>query len=358
MASEAEARRAAAAFCRDGANCKVIPLGCGNINDTFLVQSATAAFVLQRINRRVFPQPLRVIENFAKITSHLAGRLAGDGRPFRTAQPGATLCGELFFCDAQGEYWRGQTYLPHTSCKTLTSPNQAYQIGRVLAGFHSLVADIEDQCLAEPLPGFHDLPRYLQEFDVLQTSTQSEILAPCHPCLQAIEQGRQRAMVLAEAKNGGLLRPQAIHGDPKIDNFLFDDQGLADGMLDLDTVGVGIVHYDLGDCLRSCCNRAGEGGADGLGVSFDMEICRALLGGYFSRPQQLLSAAQRAFIFDAVLAITFELGVRFLTDHLRGNIYFKVREHGENLDRAERQLHLVEDIIRREKDIRRLALAA
>lgn len=358
MASEADVRRAAAAFCLDGASCAVAPLGCGNINDTFLVQSATTAFVLQRINRRVFPQPLRVIDNFAKITSHLAGRLAGDGRPFRTAQPVATLSGALFFCDVQGEYWRGQTYLPHTSCKTLTSPNQAYQIGRVLAGFHCLVNDLEVQCLADPLPGFHDLPQYLQEFDLLQTSTQSEILAPCYPCLQAIEQGRQRAMVLAQAKNGGFLTPQAIHGDPKIDNFLFDDQGLADGMLDLDTVGVGIVHYDLGDCLRSCCNRAGEGGVHGLGVSFDMEICRALLAGYFSLPQQLLSAAQRAFIFDAVLAITFELGVRFLTDHLRGNSYFKVQKHGENLDRAERQFHLVEDIIRHEREIRRLALAA
>lgn len=358
MARELDARQAAAAFCRDGASCPLAPLGCGNINDTFLVQSAASAFVLQRINRRVFPQPLRVIDNFAAVTGHLAGRRVENDRPFRTARPVATLSGALFFCDGQGEYWRGQTYLPHTSCKSLTSPGQAYQIGRVLADFHYLMADLDLRCLTDPLPGFHNLPRYLQEFDRLQTLTEVKSNAICRSCFQAIHQGRLRATVLEEAKDAGLLTLQAIHGDPKIDNFLFDDQGLADGMLDLDTVGVGIVHYDLGDCLRSCCNQAGEGGAAGLGVSFDMAICRALLGGYFSLPQQLLSAAQRAYIFDAVLAITFELGVRFLTDHLRGDTYFKVRQVGENLVRAERQFRLVADIVKHETEIRKFSLTA
>ncbi len=357
MASVSEGRRAAAAFCSDGATCPISSLGCGNINDTLLVQSAEASFVLQRINSQVFPQPLRVIDNFAKVTRHLTGRPVHTGKPFRTALPVPTLTGALFFIDAQGEYWRGQTYLRHTSCSTLTSLDQAFQIGRILAGFHNLVADLDVQCLADPLPGFHNLPQYLQEFDRLPTKKQTETDAVSRYCFQAIQQGRQRAMILEEAKNSGLLPLQAIHGDPKIDNFLFDNQGLADGMLDFDTVGAGIVHYDLGDCLRSCCNRAGESGADCLEVFFDMQICRAILTGYFSLPQQLLSAGQRASIFDAVLAISFELGVRFLTDHLRGNTYFKIRQDGENLVRAERQFRLVVDIVRREEEIRLLTLS-
>ncbi len=355
MASEPDPRRAAAAFCRDGATCPLSLLGRGNINDTFLVASAATSFVLQRINSRVFPQPLSVINNFAKVTRHLTGRRVQTGKPFRKALPVSTLAGALFFRDAQGEYWRGQTYLPHTSCSILTSPGQAFQIGRILASFHSLVADLDLQCLADPLPGFHNLPQYLQEFDRLPTKQQTETNAASSYCFQAIQQGMQRATVLEEAKNSGLLPPQAIHGDPKIDNFLFDDRGLADGMLDLDTVGAGIVHYDLGDCLRSCCNRAGESGADGRAVFFDMEICRAILAGYFSLPQQLLSTWQRAYVFDAVLAITFELGVRFLIDHLHGNIYFKVRQDGENLVRAERQFRLVDDIVKHEAEIRLLA---
>jgi Ser/Thr protein kinase RdoA (MazF antagonist) len=356
MKSVADLRQAAAAFCPDGATCPVSPLGSGNINDTFLVDSVGSSFVLQRINRQVFPEPLRVINNFAKVTHHLRGRQRLTDTPFRTALPVPTLAGTLSFSDADGEYWRGQTYLPHTSCKTLTGQDQVFQIGLALASFHNLVTDLDVQSLEDPLPGFHNLLKYLCDFDRLSSKTPKEMNAACRYCLQAIRQGRQRATILEAKKNAGFFTIQAIHGDPKIDNFLFDDKGLANGILDLDTVGAGIIHYDLGDCLRSCCNRAGENGADGLEVFFDMEICRTLLAGYFSLPQQLLSAGERAAIFDAVLAITFELGLRFFTDHLRGNTYFKVRQDGENLVRAERQFRLVEDIIRREEEIRHLAL--
>ncbi len=354
MTTKADPRRAAAAFCPDGLTCPLSSLGCGNINDTFLVESVASSFVLQRINRRVFPEPRRVIKNFAKVTRHLTLRRVQEGNPFRTALPVPTLTGELFFRDHQGEYWRGQTYLAHTGCKTLKSPGQAFQIGQALACFHTRMVDMDVRCLEEPLPGFHNLPQYLQEFDRLKTNAERAMNAACRYCYQAIRQSRQRATVLEEAKNSGLLTIQVIHGDPKIDNFLFDGQGLASGMLDLDTVGTGLIHYDLGDCLRSCCNPAGESGAGADEVFFDMEICRALLFGYFSAPHRLLSARQRAFIFDAVMAITFELGVRFFTDHLQGNTYFKVWQDGENLVRAERQFRLVEDIFRHEEEIRLL----
>ncbi len=358
MTTEINARKAAAAFCQDGAICPVSPLGCGNINDTFLVASIGGPFVLQRINRRVFREPLRVINNFAEITRHLAGRSAPADRQFTTARPVPTLTGALFFRDSQEEYWRGQTYLAHAHCQNLTNPGQAFQLGKALARFHCLMADLDVQSLIDPLPGFHNLPLYLQEFDQLWHEIEKELDAAGRYCLLAISRGRQRAMVLEEARSSGLLTIQAIHGDPKIDNFLFDEHGLACGMLDLDTVAAGIVHYDLGDCLRSCCNRAGESGEDGLAVSFDMEICRALLQGYFSAPHEQQNAGQRAKIFDAVLAITFELGLRFFTDHLRGNTYFKVRQDGENLARAVRQFRLLESIVANEPEIQALSLSA
>lgn len=353
-----DARKAAAAFCRDGATCSVSPLGCGNINDTFLVASTADPFVLQRINRRVFRDPLRVINNFAEITRHLAGRSGSTDHQFTTARPVPTLTGALYFCDSQGEYWRGQTYLAHTHCQRLTNPGQAFQLGKALARFHCLMADLDVQSLLDPLPGFHNLPLYLQEFDQLWYDTEQEQDAAGQYCLLAISRSRRRALVLEEARSSGLLPIQAIHGDPKIDNFLFDAHGLACGMLDLDTVAAGIVHYDLGDCLRSCCNRAGESSENGVEVSFDMEICRALLQGYFSASHQLQNARWRAKIFDAVLGITFELGVRFFTDHLRGNSYFKVRQDGENLARAVRQFRLLESIVAKELDIRALSLSA
>lgn len=352
MAVAADVRQAARAFCRDGGGCPIDPLGNGNINLTYLVRSKAGPFVLQRINRQVFPYPLRIIENFAKVSLHLAKMQGQSETRFRSARPVPTLTGGLYFHDAQGEYWRGQTYLPHPGCGDLAFPGQAFQVGRALASFHGLASGLDIQDLLDPLPGFHDLPGYLREFDRLGTSGRSLSQAGEQFCCLAIETHRDRATRLAAAKDAGIFSLQPIHGDPKIDNFLFDGQGLADGMLDLDTVGPGIVPSDLGDCLRSCCNRGGEGG--GGAVSFDLGLCRELLAGYFSQQRQHPRTPQREYIFDAVLAITFELGLRFFSDHLRGNIYFKVEYAGENLLRAKRQFLLVEDIIAKESQIRRL----
>lgn len=355
MNDEVDPRPAAAAFCPDGWTCPIRPLGRGNINHTFLVNAAAGPFVLQRINRRVFPEPLRVIDNFARVTGHLAGKQGEDGARFRTARPVLTLAGTLWHRDHLADYWRGQTYVAHKSFGTLTGPGQAEQLGRALAIFHRLVADLDVHCLAEPLPGFHNLFQYLREYDRLQS-----ILAPdpggmAGYCRAAIARGRAQAVALEVAKNAGILTIQPIHGDPKVDNFLFGDDGKARGMIDLDTVGAGIVHYDLGDCLRSCCNRAGENEGGSGAVVFDLAICRALLEGYFSRSPVLLAAPQRTYIFDAVLAISFELGVRFFSDYLRGNTYFRIDKEGDNLVRAVRQFQLAEDIIRNEEEIRGLA---
>lgn len=353
-----DAQQAAAAFCRDGATCRISPLGAGNINHTFLVRSMDDPFVLQRINSAVFPEPLRVIENFFVVSGHLRQRQHSEGARFAIAEPRSTLAGTAYFRDSDGEYWRGQSYLEHTCCLSLTSPQQAVQIGRALARFHYLIADLDTGRLADPLPGFHCLPQYLREYDGLQCLGTGDSDGDYHYCLLAIKAHRLRAVHLERQRSAGLLPVQPIHGDPKIDNFIFNSEGLAEGMLDLDTVGTGIIAYDLGDCLRSCCNVKGENGGDSATVSFDSAICKALLTGYFGSPPQAENTALRLAVFDAVLAITFELGLRFFTDHLRGNCYFKVQHEGENLMRAVRQFHLVEAIVAQEDLIRSLALSA
>ncbi len=163
-------------------------------------------------------------------------------------------------------------------------------------------------------------------------------------CLATIDRYRPQAATLVSARDAGILTVQPIHGDPKVDNFIFDDQGEVLGLLDLDTVAMGLLHYDLGDCLRSCCNRGGEAGSNDMPITFDLSFCQALLDGYFCGPEKLLSKEQRGFIFDGVLLICFELGVRFFTDHLRGNPYFKVQQDGDNLLRAVNQFRLADNI--------------
>ena len=146
-----------------------------------------------------------------------------------------------------------------------------------------------------------------------------------------------------------------IHGDPKISNILFDsDSGQAVSIIDLDTVKPGLLHYDIGDCLRSCCSRVIKlsGGEDSL--EFDIDFCRELLIGYFSEMTPFLRDEDYEYIYPALRLITFELGLRFFTDHLEGDKYFKTDAAGENLKRALDQFRLLENIEDRESMITRI----
>ncbi len=347
-----------AAFCDNPATCTITALGFGNINDTYLVRSTSRFFVLQRINSDVFPEPLRVIENFQKITNHLKSKGDEADQKLQVAVPVLTLDKRLYFRDSAGDFWRGQSYLPHKSCRVLVSSAQAQRVGAALASFHRLAGDLDVHGFLDPLPGFHNLPRYLLDYDRQLQSVAMDAGEEVRYCLATIERHRQKGSNLEEAKLSGILNLQPIHGDPKVDNFLFGNQGEVLGLLDLDTVAMGLVHHDLGDCLRSCCNRVGETGGSAQAVRFDLGFCRALLDGYFSGPEKLLTKEQRSYIFDGVLLICFELGLRFFTDHLRGNPYFKVQRDGDNLLRAVNQFRLADDIARREEEIRAIAMTA
>jgi len=341
-------------FCVEYPNCTITPIGHGNINDTYLVRSSTGRFILQKLSTFVFPKPHRVIDNFCRLVEHLEQKTGEIAPGWQFARPVNTSSGDLFYQDLKGEFWRGQTYLPHRTVSALSGSEQAQQLGQTLGLFHLLVSDLARENLYDPLPDFHILPTYLEQYD-LAWRNRSDKRGEDVYCFEIIEKYRLRTVMLEEAKEEGILTVQAIHGDPKIDNFIFDKEGCGVGLIDMDTVGFGLLHYDLGDCLRSSCNRSGENPSVEGDVRFDMEICRAILHGYFRRAATLLSSWDRHYIFDAVLLITFELGLRFFTDYLRGNIYFKVEKSDENLQKAVIQFRLVEEIEKCEQEIRLLS---
>ena len=155
----------------------------------------------------------------------------------------------------------------------------------------------------------------------------------------------------AKARDRLKLRP--IHGDPKVNNVMIDTgTGHAIGIVDLDTVKPGLVHYDIGDCIRSCCNTAGEETENWEDVRFEPDLCRAILQGYFSMARDFLTEGDYEYLYDAIRLIAFELGLRFFTDYLEGNVYFKVRHSEHNLLRALVQFKLAESIESRAGSIR------
>lgn len=326
------------------------PLGRGLINDTYRIDTRDGTFVLQRINARVFPEPLKILANYRALLEHTR---ISKRHPAALQLPELLTCndGSDHFRDEHQAVWRAQSFIVGSrSLERLDTTQQAEQIGWALGQFHALVADLPPERMHDTLPGFHVAPAYLRQFDRALAASRPSGDGQLASAIDFVGQRRNRCNALENALTEGRLTTRVIHGDPKFDNVLFDEEsGAAVSLIDLDTVKPGLIHYDIGDCLRSCCNRAGESGS---APWFDLGLCRALLGAYWDAARAELTPHDRDLIADAALLLPLELGMRFLTDHLNGDTYFKVSEPGQNLSRALTQFRLVESLEAQEADLR------
>lgn len=324
------------------------PLGQGNINHTLRVELTDGAtWVLQRLHPGVFADAGAVMANMRLVTDCLA---ANDDATMRFFRLGANPQGQDRFIDDEGCSWRLLSMIEPSRClERLENPAQAAGIGRLLGRFHRLTATIPAAQLVDPLPGFHVTPRYLHDYDSLNarlSPTQSDE----HRCAGLIEQFRTLARLLEEQRD--VLSECVIHGDPKAANFLFAAKGdAAISLIDLDTVKPGLLLHDLGDCLRSCCNPLGEGHGEVSAIRFMPELFTALMRGYLEQAGDLLGVADRALLVSAAAVISFELGLRFFSDHLAGNRYFTITRPNQNLHRALVQLQLCQSILGQQQQL-------
>lgn len=352
-----ETKLAAAHFDVPGTLVAVIPINSGNVNDTsvahFRTSSAETRVVLQRINHRVFADPAKIVENMLCVTGHIHARLdrecATHDRVWQLPRVIRTLEGGYVHKDSTGNCWRALSMIESaTAYEIAKNPVHAEEMGRILGQFHRLLSDFDGDRLSDPLPGFHITPSYLARYDRTLTTdaAQQRLQCPAAQYLhEAIEQRRDFGTVLEDAKAKGVLQTRVIHGDPKVSNFMIDDiTGKGTSMIDLDTVKPGLIHYDVGDALRSLCNPVGEETRDLDSVTFDLDLCRAFIRGYLVDARDFLSTNDRQYLYDAVRLLTFELSIRFFEDYLAGNVYFKANAADHNLHRASVQLTLCERI--------------
>lgn len=324
---------------------QITPLGNGLINDTFLVTTETSPFVLQRINCTVFPAPEQIMANLITLNQHIAQKNSASVK-LQIPEILKTLDNSAFYQDENGDCWRALCFIDHTeSLEAIGNISDAEQAGFALGHFHRLVSDLDPILLHDTLPGFHITPGYLKHYhQVLQQ--------PVKPpessyCVEFIASFQTIADSLEAAKQHGLLSLRVIHGDPKLNNFLFDKHSKkVVSIIDLDTVKPGLVHYDIGDCLRSCCQTV-EGG-------FNLDICAALLKSYLTEAGAFFTEYDYHYLYSAIQLIPFELGLRFYSDYLEGNRYFKVTEPEQNLQRAADQFRLCESIMVQELAIKNL----
>jgi Ser/Thr protein kinase RdoA (MazF antagonist) len=234
----------------------------------------------------------------------------------------------------------------------VTTEAQGQEVGFALGRFHRLLAGLDPTRIAVTLPGFHVTPAYLAQLDrALAEQPPDTRDAALTQALAEVERRRDLADSLEGARQAGRIPLRVAHGDPKLDNILFHrGDGRALALIDLDTIQPGLIQHDLGDCLRSCCNRQGES-ATHEGVHFDLDCATAILSAYAAEMRDVLGAAELASLYDGIRLIPFELGVRFLADHLAGDRYFRVTRRGENLTKALTQFALAGDIERQENEI-------
>jgi Ser/Thr protein kinase RdoA (MazF antagonist) len=324
----------------------IIPLGNGLINDTFLVSNADDYFVLQRINAQVFPDPEQIMANILHLNRHVAQK-PNEAIKLQLPELLKTLNQQEFFQDNNGNIWRALSFIANSeSLEQLSSLDIAAQVGFALGHFHGLVSDLNPELLHDTLPSFHIAPDYLQQYK--QVLTQDIVFPENTYCADFIAQYQHLTDDLETAKQQGLLQLRVIHGDPKLNNFLFDKHSQqVISLIDLDTVKSGLVHYDIGDCLRSCCHDKQTG-------EFDLEICAVLLEQYLSEVGAFFSVDDYAYLYPAIRLLPFELGLRFYTDYLQGNRYFKVTEDNQNLNRAIEQFRLCTSIMKQEAAIKNL----
>lgn len=337
--------------------------GNGNVNDTFLVSldcKEEKHFILQRINIRVFRQPRLVMSNMRTVTEHISNRLQQTplhtGRRFEVPRVLLTQDARDHWIDSAGSFWRAISFIDAAqSFDAINNTEHAKEVGYALGVFHTLISDLPAKQLADTLEGFHVTPLYLRHYDEVLENNRP-IRSPGVDYAKGFVSARgEWASVLEDARKADRLHLRPIHGDPKVNNVMIDNiTGQAVSIVDLDTVKPGLIHYDIGDLLRSGCNPFGEEVEQWETVRFEPDLCRAILQGYLSMARGFLGENDYEYLYDAIRLIAFELGLRFFTDYLEGNVYFKARRQEHNLCRALVQFRLTESIELQETAIRKI----
>jgi len=327
------------------------PYGSGHINDTYAVVfdqgGAPMRYILQRINHNVFKNPVALMENVARVTAHLGAKL-GDKEDFsrRTLTLVPARDGRPYYVDPEGNHWRAYIFIEKArTYDAIESPVQAFEAAKAFGEFQCLLSDLPAPRLHDTIPGFHHTP---QRFARLEQAIERDVANRAALAKADIAFAIARKNTVDVLLKSGA--PERVtHNDTKINNVMLDDAtGKGICVIDLDTVMPGLALYDFGDMVRTTTSPAKEDERDLSKVQVRMPMFEALVRGYTASAGGFLTQAEKDHLVFAGKLITFTIGIRFLTDFLEGDTYFKVHREGHNLDRTRTQFKLVECIERQE----------
>lgn len=352
MNSQTDLREVISAFCLEGQLEECVPYGNGHINDTYRVTFQTEQgirrYILQKMSQVVFKKPVELMENVSKVTSWLCKKITENGGdPEReTLNLVNTKTGMPYYVDETGEYWRVYLFIEGATCyDVVKNDNDFYQSALAFGHFQRLLADYPAETLHETIPNFHNTPDRMRIF---RETLRKDVCGRAKDVqleIRFIEEHEKLAYVLYDLLEQGRLPLRVTHNDTKLNNIMIDNEtGRAICVIDLDTVMPGLSAYDFGDSIRFGASTGEEDERDLSKVSCDLHLYEVYVKGFIEGCGGALTETELDMLPWGALLMTFENGIRFLTDYLDGDHYFRIHREGHNLDRCRTQLKLVSDM--------------
>lgn len=339
-------------FQLEGTLLECSPYGNGHINDTYLLVLDNAGnqekVILQRMNHMIFPKPEELMENITNVTSFLKDKIIKNGgNPMReTLNVIPDKNGNPFYKDEDGNYWRCFVFITDAVCyEKVESAKDLYETGLAFGKFQSLLSDFDATMLHETIEKFHDTTNRFALFcDAVEKDVMGRA-AFVQKEIAFIKEREELANYFTGMLKEGKLPLRVTHNDTKLNNIMFDKTtGKGICVIDLDTVMPGLAMNDFGDIIRFGASTGAEDEQDLSKISCDMELYKACVEGFIEGCEGKLTDLEIELLPMGAKMMTYECGMRFLTDYLQGDVYFKTAREGHNLDRCRTQLKLVADM--------------
>lgn len=340
-------------FCFQGELIEANPYGSGHINDTYAavfreMDGNKRRYIIQRINHHVFKKPEKLMENIDGVTKHLRKKIiSAGGDPDReTLNIIPSLSGGSFYKTDEGDYWRSYIFVEdaHTY-DVVENVEHFYAAGKAIGRFQELLSDFHADGLYETIPDFHHTGKRFDAFINAVEKDSFNRAAEVSSEIEFVTKRSEDTKMIIHMLETGKLPLRVTHNDTKFNNVMIDDKsGEGVCVIDLDTVMPGSALYDFGDSIRSGANPTAEDEKDLTKVWMELSLYEKFTQGYLKSASTFLTPAELEYLPFGAKLMTLECGIRFLTDYLSGDVYFKVHRQGHNLDRTRTQFKMVADM--------------
>ncbi|MFA5819812.1 MAG: aminoglycoside phosphotransferase family protein [Bacteroidales bacterium] len=335
-------------FVTDGTFLNGEPYGSGHIHDTFrivTVEKDKDDYILQRLNNKIFKNIPELQHNIERVTVHLRNKLKvvpGSDIKRECLSLIPSRDGKSWIIDKEGNYWRMYIFISnHRSYNIVDSPDKAFEGGKAIGRFQAMLSDMPGGPLFETIPWFHDIEKRLQTFHLKIKENPVGRVGTVSDEINQVLQRAEEMKIILKLGEEGKIPLRITHNDTKFNNILLDENDKALCVIDLDTVMPGYIHYDFGDAIRTVTNTASEDEKDLSKIKMDIHLFKAYSEGFLSETGGTLNDVEKEYLAFAPGLITYTIAVRFLTDFIDGDNYFKTHHELHNLQRARAQLRLV-----------------